>query len=259
MDDLRTAGRDYLSAGLSILWLSGKAPNAKIHPHGLQQPMTGVPETDDDEHLLAWAAGHPDTTGLGIVIPDHLCVVDVDGEAGAQTLWALLGRTPDTATGQSARGLHFWFVSPNVHRSTKLGEGLDFKAVGGYVAVAPSLHPSGARYRWISPLVGWGDVPGVVGCDWLPDEIEEFLAIQSARPPIAAERVGGNLSGLTKHLRNTGEGNRNSALHWAACASRDQGFPLDEALAQLVPAIVQAGLAEREAIRTIRSAYNQGR
>jgi hypothetical protein len=253
------AGRRYLAAGLSIIWLSGKAPNPDIHPHGLQQPMSGAPEGPEDDELLRWAAGHEQTTGIGIVIPEHLCVVDVDGEAGAVSLWGLIGRTPDTATGKSARGLHFWFVSPYVHRSTKLGEGLDFKAVGGYVAVAPSLHPSGVRYEWINPLIGWGGLPDAGGCDWLPDEIEAVLARKAAKPVLDPALRSATLDGLVKHLRNAQEGNRNAAAYWAGCCARDGGHSLDDALAQLVPALVHAGLPEPEARRTIRSAYNQGR
>jgi len=51
------------------------------------------------------------------------------------------------------------------------------------------------------------------------------------------------------------EGNRNNATFWAACKMREQGMPQADAVEMLVPIVKALGLPEREAERTIASAY----
>jgi len=55
------------------------------------------------------------------------------------------------------------------------------------------------------------------------------------------------------------EGNRNNATFWAACRMREQGIPQTDAAEMLVPIVKALGLPEREAERTIASAYRGGR
>src|SRR5262249_36619362 len=67
------------------------------------------------------------------------------GGGGEQRLFVLPAGLDLDATGNSVR---------------KLGAGLDVRASGGQIVVAPSVHRSGARYRWnlraaIAPLPGW--------------------------------------------------------------------------------------------------------
>lgn len=261
-DDLTAAGLRYLEAGLPIIALTEKLPNPAIHPKkadgqgGLNNPFRGSePVTAIDwrgrSSTYDWpqAAAHPDTTGVGIPIPPHMAVVDIDGEEGAASFRRLVPEIPYTAVAKTARGLHLWFCSPHPHRSAKLGEKLDLKAHGGYVAAPPSRHPDGPIYEWLVPLVN--DF-GLAQVDWLPDAIEDLLELRSAIPPIAPENKSGTLDGLVRHLKTTEEGNRNDALYWAACSARDDGFTLAEALTELVPAV---SLPAFEAKRTIRSAY----
>lgn len=257
--DLAAAGAEYLRAGLSIIALTGKAPNGRFHPHGLKEPYAG------ESNIGNWelAARHRDTTGVGLVIPEHLVVVDIDGEEGAVEFRRLVGAVPETAVARTARGLHLWFVSPHQHRSTKLGPKLDLKGAGGYVCGPPSVHPGdpesglepGFVYHWLDPLVV--DVAGTTACqvDWLPDFIEEVLAERKAHVRLAVGSGGGSMKGLADHLAAQGEGNRNAALYWAACVARDDGHALGDALSTLAEAAMSAGLDRREAVRTIRSAY----
>lgn len=246
------AGCLYMAAGLSILALSGKSPNGAFHKAGLS-PAWG-PITDP----AAWekAARHRDTTGVGLVIPPHRCVVDIDGEVGARSFMDLVGEMPDTAIARTGRGLHLWFASFQIVRNMKLGELLDVKGHGGYVCGPPSVHPDlGTTYEWLDPLVVDGPDGPECSMDLLPAPIEAIVAARSQVFRLPKATGGGSLKGLVNHLRQQTTGNRNASLFWASCVAREDGFSLSDALAELVPASVEAGLAAREADRTVRSAF----
>ncbi len=63
------------------------------------------------------------------------------------------------------------------------------------------------------------------------------------------------IEGMLKWVAAQREGNRNSATFWAACKLRDQHIPQADAAGLLVPIAKELGLPEREAERTIASAY----
>ena len=254
MTDLVEAGRRYMAAGLSILALTGKSPNGAFHKPG-QTPAWG-PFVASPTDAWTKAARHRDTSGIGLVIPPHLVVVDIDGEEGAVSFQRLIGSTvPETGIAQTGRGLHLWFVSTQVIGNMKLAEKLDLKGHGGYVVGPPSVHPDlGTRYEWLSDLVI--DLPGpTVHVDWLPDALEEVIAARSQVFRLPRATTSGSLKGLVDHMKRQGSGNRSNALYWAACTARDGGHSFEETLDALVPAIVSAGLTPREATRTVRSAY----
>ena len=64
------------------------------------------------------------------------------------------GDLPETKRAATGNGSHEVYQYPEgvEIRSTagKLGEGLDVRGEGGYIVVAPSLHPNGRRYRWLN-------------------------------------------------------------------------------------------------------------
>jgi hypothetical protein len=76
-------------------------------------------------------------------------VLDVDDPTALENL-AAQGPIPVTRLSQSSRGLHFWFKTtaiPIPSSASRVATGIDVKAEGGYVAVPPSLHPTGAVYQ----------------------------------------------------------------------------------------------------------------
>lgn len=130
--------------------------------------MYGAPEGREDVALLVKVFEMSTTTGIGIVIPALTVVVDIDGENGAQAWRRIVGERdfiPTTPVARTARGLHIWFITAGQLHSITVEPGLDLKALGGYVAAPPSVHPSGARYQWLTPLVVDGRIAGV---DFLP-------------------------------------------------------------------------------------------
>lgn len=269
MDSLVVAASKFLREDLEVIALTGKQPNTKFHARGLLNALYGAPATKDDQDLLFRVFTDETTTGIGIVLPPHLVVVDIDGEEGAIALANILGtvKLPETRVASTGRGLHLYFISNKIYRTTKLAEKLDLKATGGYVAAPPSMHPSGRRYQWLDPDAEYA---------WLPEQIvallsdRETIRIESqvARPDALDYRLqdgiftpftrDGAIGGLVEAVRNAGEGERNNMLNWAAYRAREDGVPFDEARELLGAAAREAGLDDREIRTTIRSAYRAG-
>lgn len=278
---LADAAAEYLNAGLAVIALAGKLPNTALHRHWNEDCIRGTVE--DDEEGGDWAIlyryfEHPETTGIGIVIPEHMAVVDIDGEEGAIQWRDLVGDAelvPDTPAAKTGRGLHLWFVTPRSQGNKKLGPKLDLKGHGGYVAAPPSLHPDGHVYTWLDPLV----VNGVRQVDWLPEGIEKWLAasdavaedfhierpiyhlynlsLQSGAWRLRREVCPPPIDGLIGAVREAPEGNRNNILAWAALQARDEGVTLEVAERDLGGAAIEAGLTPREVKTTIRAAYRR--
>jgi bifunctional DNA primase/polymerase-like protein/primase-like protein len=92
--------------------------------------------------------------GVPTGLISRLLVVDVDPRNGAPRnrveLVDQFGPIPETAeqiTGGG--GMHLFFRYSGQPVMKKLAVGIDLKADGGYVLVAPSTHPSGNRYEWV--------------------------------------------------------------------------------------------------------------
>lgn len=269
---LADAAAEYLSNGWAIIALSGKAPNGKLHPQGLHNAMEGVPETPEDYSLIDTHFLDPETTGIGLVLPEHVVVVDIDGEDGAAAWKEMVGDlfVPENAVAKTGKGLHLWYTTVLPINKVSFGPHLDLKGLGGYVAVPPSQHPSGATYEWIVPLGKFGDP--MYG---IPDAVTARIAeraaleaeVKSERPAVvrdldlavlpkvyrlAPPTIG---SGILEKVAESKPGNRNAALYWAACCAYEDGVALKAALPALVEAAHEAGLDAREARQTIRSAY----
>lgn len=282
---LVAAAHDYLAAGLHVIALSGKLPNRRWHPHGFHDALSGVPERAEDDALIERIFDHDDTTGVGIVLDGRLCVVDIDGEEGAQqfgelvpTYWRKGGTT---AVARTARGLHLYFLSPRIVRTTKLGPKLDLKGIGGYVAAPPSVHPGGAVYTWLDPLVYTADTPSGqrVCLDWLPDEVEEAVGNDSldgvefrrgtsrrcimqapstrGEPSFEVITVTGDIDALAGAVERAEEGSRNNMLFWAAAEAAEGGFPIADVYETLLTAALRSGLDQEESRRTIVATYRR--
>jgi hypothetical protein len=186
----------------------GKHPRTK---HGLKDAAT------DPRQLRWWWRQWPDANiGLATGAASGLVVLDIDPRHGGdatlaalETRYAPLPDTVEALTGSGGR--HVCFAHPGGQVPSRHGfaPGLDFKADGGYVVVAPSLHASGRRYAWelahhpadtaLAPMPAW------------------LIALvqESARPGGTQAPVDGPLV----------EGVRNETLFKLACAMRRHGAP----------------------------------
>jgi hypothetical protein len=266
MNELTIAAASYINAGLRVLALSGKLPNTALHPRGVHSAVGGTMETEDDMDELSALFEHSETTGVGIAIPKHLAVVDIDGEDGAVT-WQRLVDDPFSSlaivpVAKTGRGLHLWFSSLLDSKNAKLGPKLDIKGAGGYVAAPPSQHfnedgEPDYVYTWLRHLVG---PDGKLALrEELPRSIAELM-----RPleedfglGVGPNRDRGSITGLVRSVRYAEEGNRNDMLAWAAMTARDTGFTFEETAPKLTKAALENGLTPEETRATLRSAFRK--
>lgn len=270
---LVAAAVEYLNLGLSVIALTGKTPNVKVHKAGLHQALSGAPDPDDITGVLTDVFEHPDTTGIAIVIPYPYVVVDIDGEEGAEQWVELVGgadlgeswvaKTPRLPSG----GMHLWFACMTPTGSIKLGSKLDLKGQGGYVAVEPSLHPDGGTYQWL--IAPSAEEPPKEVPEPLRARIEDHVfdlayAMENKRIRVVAWGpkytegaktfyAQASHDALIDGMSNAADGNRNNYLHWAAATLAEEGGS-DEEFAALADAALKLGLEKVEVKRTIRSA-----
>lgn len=208
--------------------------------------------SSDPTTIREWWSRWPEAL-LGIRLPDHLLVVDVDPRNGGslEAVNAVLGDLPETLTSWSGRGdggRHLWFHRPSgTLTSRRLPEGVDLKIGGkGYVIAPPSLHPSTGRpYRWEHRPVAH-----------LPITAKEALRVPPPRPRPAPspQRSQNAADGLVAFVSEAAQGERNSRLFWAACRSFERGDEVT--ISRLFDAALELGLTDQEAARTINSARN---
>jgi hypothetical protein len=132
-------------------------------------------------------------------------VLDLDprhsADAGLQELEHKHGSIAETVeawTGGGGRHLHFAHPGEMLHNRVGLAPGIDLRGDGGYVVAPPSVHASGASYRW-EPS------PDVCTLAPLPDWLNEASAEQGRR--------GHPISHWRRLLREgVGEGERNTSI-----------------------------------------------
>lgn len=265
--ELSAAAYDYLARGLSVIALSGKAPNGQVHRRGLHDPMVGSPDGAEASGELEPAFYHPLTTGIGIVITYPYFVIDIDGEEGAAQWLDMVGPDeflPDRWVAKTGRGLHLWYANIEPTPSMKLGTLLDLKGQGGYVAAPPSLHPDGHRYSWLleptDELAAPMEAPGPVLAhisehNW---NRERAIATKTANRRVRHQPFeGGKLwasfgfDHLYEAMRAEPPGNRNNYLHWAAATMAEEGAT-DEEFDLLLAAAPDLGFAGKRTVRSAR-------
>lgn len=256
--------------GLRVIALTGKMPNGQAHKHGLKDcywwPDPEGMVYGNDRPVEA-AFNHPKTTGVAILTGPVYYVVDIDGPAGAEQWNELVGPEEAIIDGwvaKTGRGLHLWVASTEQWPTAKLGEKLDFKGVGGYVAAPPSLHPEGHRYEWlVSPSEGYvKEMPLALeqelqrrAFDRERGALTRAVLRQTSDKPLVDGKLYAvaTFDGIIERMRSEPEGNRNAVLYWAARTMLEEGAD-DEDLEELLDAATGAGLSRRESRRTIRSA-----
>jgi hypothetical protein len=106
--------------------------------------------TRDPGQIREWWGLEPNfNVGLATGAVSNVFVVDVDGPEAERELQRL--ELPPTIEAITARGRHLYFEHPNTpiqNTAGKIAPGIDTRGDGGYVLAPPSIHPSGALYRW---------------------------------------------------------------------------------------------------------------
>ena len=156
---LLDAALDYAHNGLQVFPLS---PRRKTPLLSAERVGGGGfhDATSDPRQITAWWTANPNAN-IAIRPPHGTIVVDVDPRSGGdnqlEDLVARHGALPPTWQARTgSAGLHLWFrlPAPGPVRA-QLAAGIDLKThTTGYVVAAPSVHPNGQRYRWISAPSG---------------------------------------------------------------------------------------------------------
>ncbi|MDP9823304.1 hypothetical protein J2S59_003113 [Nocardioides massiliensis] len=190
-------------------------------------------------------------------------VVDIDVHASGSGFDALeqarsvgLLGTPAWVVSTPAGGLHACFLraGSDEQRSWQVpGRHVDFRGDGGYVVLPPStvLQPDGeARpYQVVNVATRQPDSVDATA-------LRHFLEPpRPTRPPAELPRAGARPDRLAAWVATLSEGERNRGLFWASCRMAETGERFDVTAAALGNAAQSAGLTEREAMTTIRSAY----
>ena len=124
--------------------------------------------TRDRDKVTTWWARYPDANiGVPTGPASGLLVIDVDTEKGGGEGWRDLldlHGAVDTLVQETGRGEHYLFQYPEEGRWNdspgSLPHNIDVRGDGGYIMVAPSIHPNGRRYTWVNhrepaPLPEW--------------------------------------------------------------------------------------------------------
>jgi hypothetical protein len=108
--------------------------------------------TVDSDQITAWWTERPDfNVAIATGAISKIFVVDVDGPDAERELQRL--ELPVTTEVTTARGRHLYFKYPGTpvrNTAGAIAPGIDTRGDGGYVLAPPSIHPSGALYRWAS-------------------------------------------------------------------------------------------------------------
>lgn len=130
---------------------------------------------------------------------------------------------------------------------------VDFRGDGGYIIVPPSrVVTAPGESRTYETIAVAQHQPGHVDAAGL----RRFLdPPRPARPPADLPDVGARPDKLAAWVASRPEGARNHGLFWAACRMVEGGHSVDSTAAVLGEAAQSAGLGDREALTTIRSAF----
>ena len=160
--DMKAAALWYARNGIPVFplhWPKGGTCSCREQdcPHPGKHPLTphGFKDaTTDPEVVEGWWSRWPDANvGMPTGAASQRIAVDIDprngGDDSLEQLVSEHGRLPDTAEQMTGGGgRHIIFQDPGVPVPKALARGIDLKGHGGYIVVAPSMHPSGRRYEW---------------------------------------------------------------------------------------------------------------
>lgn len=120
-----------------------------------------------NEQILGWWNKWPDANPAVVTGKvSGLVVLDLDSKHNRSSKEFNIPATACAKSGNN--GEHFFFKHPGVfveNKSAISGPGVDIRADGGYILLAPSTNVSGGLYEWIIPLEdGLSDIP-----EWLKE------------------------------------------------------------------------------------------
>lgn len=217
-----------------------KCDDAGKHPHivGWQEKAT-----TDPKKIREWWSKWPDAN-IGILTgPESgLVVLDVDVPEGVDSLKTLekeYGALPETVVSiTGSGGYHYLFKHPGFYIKNSVGKegegiapGLDIRADGGFIVVAPSLHKNGNTYEW-----ELGGHPTETEVSELPEWLAD--ALQEANNNAARARKIDTAEGRVwkQYLKGGAiiKGTRDVTIFKIGCSMRANGACYEDILATLL-------------------------
>jgi Bifunctional DNA primase/polymerase, N-terminal len=280
---IESAAFEYASIGWRIIplyWVTERGVcscrKGRECPYPAKHPIIeGWPEkaTDDRDTIHNWWARWR-KANVGLVTGHQFDVLDIDAIEGSNALTKLATKNGavfpdcwrDGPMSQTSKGHHLWYQATGLKNRHGFLSKVDWKGMGGFVVAPPSVHQSGHVYRWVNNH----------GTEIPIESAPEFLvaAVRKPREPSSAPltitnyspTVGAyNPTGLLATVAKATEGNRNSALNWAAHKliiayrnGRMTGAELKTNLESVSELATSKGLRESEVLRTIGSAMKAG-
>lgn len=162
-----------------------KTPLVKWQPYQNKKP------TPDD--VQKWWAKWPDANiGLVTGAISGVVAMDIDSQEGREAYIAEFGELHNTirqTTGKPG-GLHLLFFPRNGTKYQNMARTIPFVDVrgdGGYIVVAPSVHPNGTVYKWehIDPVeMGLADLMPI------PDAVHDVLTTHKGKESATKNEEG---------------------------------------------------------------------
>lgn len=194
-----------------------------LEPRG-KQPITAhgfKDATNDLAQIARWWNTHPDAN-IGLDCGrSHVAVIDLDGAEGIAE-WNSIADTlpPRGAMVQytGGGGAHLIYRQPALQeiRNTthRLAPHIDTRGIGGYILLAPSVHPSGNLYVWAD---GYAELENM---ETFPSELlpqlrdQPAVTTRTAAPP--PRNLARTLQRTYERIANTPQGQRNEVINKAA-------------------------------------------
>lgn len=277
MNAILDKAMQHVKAGMHIFPVQPGEKTPIVKPGGRRMKW-GDEATNDEGTVYDWWTHRCPTANIGVACkPSGLLVVDCDmpkeGKAipprfagpgiscGEDIFMSITEQLSvpfpfETLTVQTpSGGAHYYFRNVDnvqLRQTSPVPGWIDVRGngglFGGYVLGPGSQLPNG-DYKVSNRAVIQPAPPWLIALCVEPPEVPRPARIT----PFAGGE--GKLDGLINSVANAQEGNRNSALHWAASKYCEEGHSISDALRDLEPAALDCGLDRSEIEPTIRSAF----
>jgi len=142
---IEKAAHEYLDLGFSVMPIGDDKKPIEDWIHLQEQRVT------HDKITLWWGRYPHANVGIITGMVSGILVMDLDSQNSKD--YAKTMGTPETPIALTSKGAHVYFDFPTdlVGNKSDRKLGMDIRGEGGYVVAPPSIHPSGAVYKW----TGW--------------------------------------------------------------------------------------------------------
>lgn len=224
--------REYVSKGFSVIPLKPQSKTPAIDSWKEFQERRPT-----ESELKEWFSGADNNIAIVTGKISGIIVVDLDSKEAVDFA---KGNFHETLSVKTGRGFHLYFKYPRdreVRNFQKRDDlpGIDLRADGGYVVAPPSIHESGALYRWLNREQSLADLPEIV----LPKKQDK--------------------NHLIEFYKGVSEGQRNNALTRLIGSFVNDGATLDDCheMAEIWNASNIPPLPREELARTVKSIFNK--